>query len=229
MSVDLKDKAISVEVFKFFFDYLNSKKVSKETKVNNHTLEGDVTLVPSDIGAIPDNDGSIDLRHIKNQGTSNSGKFLSVGADGSVSWGDVNLDSVGALSTKGGTMTGALSTVDPTEDSHAANKGYVDGEIGKVSEEVSNVSNKVVGMLASVTVTLLSSNWENNLQTVPVDGVTSDSVSTDVLASPAPDDAIYSAYTENNIRLYAQMDNAVQFKCDSIPPIDLNVNLMIRK
>lgn len=229
MSVDLKDKAISVEVFKFFFDYLNSKKVSKETKVNNHSLEEDVTLVPSDIGAIPDNDGSIDLRHIKNQGASNSGRFLSVDAEGSVAWEDVNLDSVGALSTRGGTMTGALSTVDPTEDSHAANKGYVDGEIIKVNEEVANVSTKVDNMLVSTTVTLLSSNWENNLQTVPVDGVTSNPANTDVLASPATDDANYSAYIENNVILYSQMDNAVQFKCESVPPINLSVNIMIRK
>lgn len=229
MSVDLKDKAISVEVFKFFFDYLNSKKVSKETRVNNHSLEEDVNLTPNDIGAIPDSNGSVDLNHIKNQGTSNTGKFLSVNDDGSVAWKDVNLDSVGALSTKGGTMTGPLSTIEPTVDSHAANKGYVDGEIDRVSEEVANVSVKVDGMLVSTTVTLLSSNWENNLQTVPVDGVTSNPANTDVLASPATDDANYSAYTENNVRLYSQMDNAVQFKCESIPPINLSVNIMVRK
>ena len=84
MSVDLKDKAISVEVFRFFFDYLNSKKVSKETTINNHSLEENITLVPSDIGAISDVDGSVDLNHIKNQGTSNTGKFLAVDNDGSV-------------------------------------------------------------------------------------------------------------------------------------------------
>ena len=33
-----------------------------------------------------------------------------------------------ALPKAGGTMTGALNVIDPTENAHAANKGYVDGK-----------------------------------------------------------------------------------------------------
>lgn len=240
MSVDLKDKAISVEVFKYFFDYLMGKKVSKERRINNHTLEDDVSLTADDVNAIADINGSVELRHIKNQGTNNKGKLLLVGEDGSIVLDDVNIDSLSVLSTRGGTMTGQLSTIDPIEDANAANKRYVDSHVReeiqkvnttleRVTDNVSIVGEKVSGMFTSVSVTLLSTNWENNYQTIPVDGVTGDISEVDILASPAADDTNFSAYTENNIRLYEQMSNAVKFKCESVPPTNVTVNLMIRK
>ena len=42
-----------------------------------------------------------------------------------------------AVQKIGGTMTGALSTLTPTEDAHAANKGYVDGKITYQSKTLS--------------------------------------------------------------------------------------------
>lgn len=110
----------------------------------------------------------------------------------------------------GDTMTGPLNLLAPTEAAHAANKKYVDGK------------------LISVSVPLPSANWADNLQTVDVAGVTADPSKSDVLASPDPADDNYAAYNENGVRIYAQLDGAVTFKCDSVPSVDLIVNVMVR-
>lgn len=85
----------------------------------------------------------------------------------------------------------------------------------------------------SVQVTLKSGDsgdgWTDNLQTVAVKNVTADQTKSDVIASPAEDDDSYCGYTENGVRLYAQMDDAVQFKCENVPTTDIKVNLIVRK
>lgn len=111
----------------------------------------------------------------------------------------------------GGAMTGNLSVPAPSEAAHAANKDYVD------SRRLSSV------------VILLASGWADNLQTVSVPGVTADATKTDVLASPAPEDGNYAAYQECGVRLYAQLDGAVQFKCTDVPAVDLTVNILVRR
>ena len=99
----------------------------------------------------------------------------------------------------------------PTEDTQAANKGYVDSRI------------------TSVAVTLPASSWANNLQTVTALGVTADTSKTDVIASPDPADDNYTAYNECGVKLFAQLDGKVQFKCTGTPQRDLTVNLMVRR
>ena len=118
---------------------------------------------------------------------------------------------VGAVPESGGTMTGNLSIPTPTEALHAANKQYVD------SRHLSS------------SVRLSASKWSNNLQTVSVIGVTADATKTDVIASPAPADDNYAAYVESGVRLYAQLDGGVQFKCTAAPSVDLTVNLLVRR
>lgn len=85
------------------------------------------------------------------------------------------------------------------------------------------------GLLSQRTVvTLSASNWLNNMQSAVVAGVTADETKTDVFASADTDDSNFEAYNECGVRLYAQRDGAVQFKCKEVPTIDLTVNVMVR-
>ena len=86
-----------------------------------------------------------------------------------------------------------------------------------------------VSAITSVTATLSASSWADNLQTVTAPGVTADTSQTDVIVSPNPDDDNYTVYAECGVRLYAQLDGAVQFKCEDTPQIDLVVNLLVRR
>ena len=64
------------------------------------------------------------------------------------------------LNISGGFMSGALSVLDPTADTHAANKGYVD--------------TKVAGTHMAAQVTLAANGWSGNgpfTQTVNVNGI----------------------------------------------------------
>ena len=138
----------------------------------------------------------------------------------------VEADTVGELITQinqklsktGGMMEGGINMNGqklsglnaPTATDEAANKGYVDGKF------------------VSAAVTLPVSSWVDNQQQVNVSGVTADPLKSDVLPSPDPSDENYAAYTENGVRLYSQLDGAVIFKCESVPGIDLIVNVMVR-
>lgn len=117
------------------------------------------------------------------------------------------------LAMKGNISMGGNKILDlaaPTDASHATNKQYVDEK------------------LKTYEVILSAAGWSNNLQIVNVPGMTADKTKSDVLASAAPSDENYAAYSENVVRLYAQMDGAVQFKCEEVPDIDLTVNIMVR-
>ena len=122
---------------------------------------------------------------------------------------------------KGMDMTGSInmnghqlgSLAEPVEDSDAASKGYVDTAIKEKRTKY--------------TVTLSADGWVDNLQTVAVTGVTADESKTDVVASPETSDENYTAYTENVVRVYEQQDDAVVFKCENAPEIDLTVNVMV--
>lgn len=127
-------------------------------------------------------------------------------------------EDVKALPLGGGMMEGGINMNGqklsglnaPTATDEAANKGYVDGKF------------------VSAAVTLPVSSWVDNQQQVNVSGVTADPLKSDVLPSPDPSDENYAAYTENGVRLYSQLDGAVIFKCESVPGIDLIVNVMVR-
>lgn len=87
----------------------------------------------------------------------------------------------------------------------------------------------VNGRITSQMVMLSSSAWKENCQTVEVKDVTADVSKTDVLVSCDPADDNWEAYTENGIRVYAQGDGNVQFKCETPPPVDVSVNVMVRR
>lgn len=100
---------------------------------------------------------------------------------------------------------------EPTNDSDAVSKKYVDQK--KNTQRI----------------TLHSSAWVDNCQTVAVSGITADEAKTDVIASPETSDENYTAYLDSNIRIVAQSDGAVVFKCEYIPSIDLSVNVIVMR
>lgn len=212
MAVETKDKSISVSVFKYFFDYLNNKKVSKELKINEHLLDADVNLTSGDVGAIPDIAGSVDLSHIKNQGSENSGKVITIGEDGTATLGEVTPSGIGALPSSGGTMSGpinmggqAITGLDtPTDGTQAANKNYVDGKH------------------VPTTVTLSASGWQDGCQTVNVPGVTAGNT---ILVGYNPES--YEAYSDAGIRCTGQGNGTLTFFCESTPTSDVSANVVI--
>lgn len=118
-------------------------------------------------------------------------------------------DDVGAVPVSGGTMTGALSVLYPTESAHAASKGYVDGK------------------LIFVSVALPASGWADNVQTVSVSAVTADA-SVTVAPDPSGDDN-YTAYTECGVRCTAVGNGTMTFKCTDVPAANLAVNVAVHK
>lgn len=73
-------------------------------------------------------------------------------------------------------------------------------------------------------VTLVASEWTDNSQTINVGAVT---VSNTVFVSPAPDSDNYASYTENAIRCIAQAEGTLTFVCESVPAIDVTVNVTV--
>lgn len=74
------------------------------------------------------------------------------------------------------------------------------------------------------TVSLLSSNWNNNEQTLSINGVTADSI---VVVSPYPTDRDYRLYAVNHIRCVSQRDNTLTFRCSSTPTETMMVNVAV--
>lgn len=109
-----------------------------------------------------------------------------------------------ALPMSGGTMSGALNVIEPTEDAHAASKGYVDGKH------------------VPVTVTLTASGWQDGSQTVDVAGVTSGNT---ILVGYSPDS--YEAYSDAGIRCTEQGNGTLTFFCESTPTSDVSANVVI--
>lgn len=78
-----------------------------------------------------------------------------------------------------------------------------------------------------MTVTLVSSDWADNEQTVTATGVTSDTTKNIVMVSPEPSLENYNAYNENAIRCVSQGDDTLTFQCESVPTINVIVNVVI--
>lgn len=111
------------------------------------------------------------------------------------------------------TFNGALGTIknlaSPDNDSDAANKAYVDSKSP-----------------TSVTVTLTTSGWSSNTQTVAVSGVSASE--TAQLITPTPAIASQSAYYEAGIMCTGQAANSLTFTCQTIPTSNLTVYIVIQ-
>lgn len=76
--------------------------------------------------------------------------------------------------------------------------------------------------MTTIQVTLLSSGWSNNTQTVTATGVTANN---NVVISPAP--SSFSDYTDAIIYCSSQWTNSLTFTCDTAPSNDITVNVMV--
>lgn len=104
------------------------------------------------------------------------------------------------------------------------------GELGAEAVKTGNIADKAVtrSKLAAdakskgVAVTLLSSSWANNAQTVTVDGVTADN---NVVVGPAPESR--EVWNDAEIYCSAQGNSTLTFACSSAPAVVVTANIVI--
>lgn len=155
-----------------------------------------------------------DERYLQLSGGTVSGNLVVTGAafldnlDGGV------VSITNSLSTDGGidvNFNGTrLQGVDnPVSKSDAANKAYVDSKSP-----------------TSVTVTLTTSGWSSNTQTVTVSGVSASE--TAQLITPMPKITSQSAYYEAGIMCTGQAANSLTFTCQTVPTSNLTVYVVIQ-
>lgn len=97
----------------------------------------------------------------------------------------------------------------PEFDYDAANKAYVDSKAP-----------------TSVAITLTTSGWSSNTQTVTVSGVSA--TETAQLITPTPAIASQSAYYEAGIMCTGQAANSLTFTCQTVPTSNLTVYVVIQ-
>lgn len=98
----------------------------------------------------------------------------------------------------------------PVNGSDGANKAYVDSK----------------APLPPVPVTLTTSGWSSNTQTVTVSGVSA--TETAQLITPTPAIASQSAYYEAGIMCTGQAANSLTFTCQTVPTSNLTVYIVIQ-
>lgn len=155
-----------------------------------------------------------DARYLQLSGGTVSGNLVVTGAAflDNLDVGVVSI--VNSFSTDGGidvNFNGTrLQGVDnPVSNSDAANKSYVDSKSP-----------------TSVTVTLTTSGWSSNTQTVTVSGVSA--TETAQLITPTPAIASQSAYYEAGIMCTGQAANSLTFTCQTVPTSNLTVYVVIQ-
>lgn len=99
--------------------------------------------------------------------------------------------------------------LDPVQGADAANKFYVDSKAP-----------------TSVAITLTTSGWSSNTQTVTVSGVSA--TETAQLITPTPAIASQSAYYEAGIMCTGQAANSLTFTCQTVPTSNLTVYVVIQ-
>ena len=100
----------------------------------------------------------------------------------------------------------------PTEETHAANKAYVDAQKPVLR-----------------TVTLAASGWTTTSKQIvaPVEGVLADE--TKQMITVAPGRASHTAYYAAGVRCVDQADGALLFRADTIPTASLTVYVTIQE
>lgn len=134
-----------------------------------------------------------------NLGTVN-GTRISMSPDSGEGYGNITIDSHYT------TIKGLIS---PSASNDAANKAYVDSKSP-----------------TSVAITLTTSGWSSNTQTVTVSGVSA--TETAQLITPTPAIASQSAYYEAGIMCTKQAANSLTFTCQTVPTSNLTVYVVIQ-
>ena len=137
------------------------------------------------------------IRLYNNKG---NGASVSVGTTGDLNGSQVKIS---------GDYVYISNLVDPTDPDDAANKAYVDSKAP-----------------TSVTVTLTTSGWSSNTQTVTVSGVSASE--TAQLITPTPAIASQTAYYEAGIMCTGQAANSLTFTCQTVPTSNLTVYVVIQ-
>lgn len=111
------------------------------------------------------------------------------------------------------------------EDGYTPVKG-VDYWSDEDKEEIKQEAYEYVESWAPIytTVTLASSGWVDNSQTVTVEGVTKTCI---VFVCPDPTDTSYINYALHTVRCTAQDTSSLTFTCESTPSNNINVNVAI--
>ena len=141
---------------------------------------------------------SNNIRLYNNKG---NGASVSVGPTGDLNGSQVKIS---------GDYVYISNLVDPTDPDDAANKAYVDSK----------------APLPPVPVTLTTSGWSSNTQTVTVSGVSA--TETAQLITPTPAIASQSAYYEAGIMCTGQAANSLTFTCQTVPTSNLTVYVVIQ-
>ena len=186
------------------FDLDFSDYVPVTRSINGNRLSQDVHLSAEDVNAI------------ENPANGTEGQILAKTSSGAA-WVDAPESGLTQeqaderyLQLSGGTLTGALTlNGEPTEDLQAAPKQYVDA----------------LKPLAR-TITLTTSGWSSNTQTVTVSGVSASE--TAQLITPTPAIASQSAYYEAGIMCTGQAANSLTFTCQTVPTSNLTVYVVIQ-
>ena len=74
----------------------------------------------------------------------------------------------------------------------------------------------------AVVATLAASDWSGNAQIADVSGATTGNI---VMVAPAPDS--FEAYADASIRCIAQGEGTLTFSCESVPSVDVAVNVVM--
>ena len=103
---------------------------------------------------------------------------------------------------------------------------FTDAEQAEFKGEILDTARQYIDNWApkGTTITLASTKWSSNKQTVTISDVTTYSV---VIVSPDPDAANYSSYVDNGIRCISQSEGFLVFHCESIPSGDITVNVAV--
>ena len=126
-----------------------------------------------------------------------------------------------------GTIT--TSKLSSTEDEEAVDTEVIRDEavtLEKLDSDVQAAVTAVAGKASftTITVTLDKDDWSNKIQTVTATGVTAENT---VIATAAPDDTSFSAWSNSGIYAAVQALNSLTFKCRSVPTSDVTVNILI--
>lgn len=167
-----------------------------------------------------------------------SGKIVFDSVYGNVP--DININPVNDSSGYALSINSRITNVEtPNEDSDAVTLGYLNTQLSTKLTTPTGTAGQLLGFTAdntvgavdskaptSIAITLTTSSWSNNTQTVTVSGVSA--TETAQLITPTPAIASQSAYYEAGIMCTGQAANSLTFTCQTVPTSNLTVYVVIQ-